>query len=399
VVPAAPQGHGGPSRADGPSAESGEKLKSVGYSAWSASSAEPGKAGVTHYDRQRASAGYNLYTDYTDAVSMMDMDGHVVHTWKLPAGEGAEREMARLLPDGSLFSLGRTLVKLSWDSTEQWRVSPKHGQTFTHDLDVLADGSIIALSLDEQTTYNGYAVKMESIEHLSARDRSLHDSWSALAALPELHGFHPATRFDGEGDAASREYYKKTGVLVDYYHANTLRALPDTPLGRQDRRFRKGNWLIGLRQVSLIAILDQDTKKIVWGWGPGTLDHPHSPVMLQDGQILVFDNGFDRGYSRLVKMNPATGQVTWTYEAKPRSSFFTAERGYVQPLPNGNLLVTLSSNGQAVELTPDGQIVWEFYHPEIQNGARRAIYRMVRYPAAMVERLLGTPALKPVGAR
>jgi hypothetical protein len=383
------QGHGGPSRVYGPAAESGEKLKSVGYSAWSAADAEPGKAGVTQHDTKLAAPGYNLYTDYTDAVSLMDMEGHVVHTWKLPAGEGADREFARMLPDGSLLSLGRTLLKQAWDSSEQWRVAPRFGQSFTHDLDTLNDGSLIALSIDEQATYNGYPIKIESIEHLSARDRTLRGSWSALKALEELHRFHPPTQFDGEGSATSRDYYIKAGVRVDYYHANTLRALPDTPLGRKDRRFRKGNWLIGLRQVSLIAILDQDTKKVVWGWGPGTLDHPHSPVMLPDGQILLFDNGMDRGYSRLVKMNPATNKITWTYEAKPRSSFFTAERGYVQPLPNGNLLVTLSNNGHALELTPDGQVAWEFYHPEILNGARRAIYRMVRYPTAMVERLLG----------
>jgi hypothetical protein len=399
-APGSPQGHQ-PSRAYGPAAaadaEAAEKLKSLGYSAWSESGAAPGRSGVTQYDRERSSAGYNLYTDYTDAAYLMDMEGRIVHTWKFPAGEGADREFARMLPDGSLLSLGKPLVKQAWDSAETWRVSPKLGEAFTHDLDVLSDGSLLVLSI-KNLAYNGYPVTMESIEHLS-RDRRLQGSWSSFTALEELHRFHPPTRFDGVGDAPSRDYYNSAKIRVDYYHANTLRVLPDTPLGRKDRRFRKGNWMIGLRQVSLIAIIDQDTKKIVWGWGPGTLDHPHSPTMLPDGQILIFDNGMDRGYSRLVKMNPLTGKVTWTYEGKPRSDFFTAERGFVQPLPNGNLLVTLSGKGQAIELTTEGQVVWEFFHPEVKGDSRRAIYRMIRYPAAMVDRLLGKgPLPRPTAA-
>src|SRR5689334_12726130 len=71
----------------------GEQLQAVGYSAWSDAQASPDQVGVTRHDRKRAAAGYNLFTDYSDAVSLMDMDGKVVHTWTLPAGEGAQREL------------------------------------------------------------------------------------------------------------------------------------------------------------------------------------------------------------------------------------------------------------------------------------------------------------------
>jgi hypothetical protein len=383
------QGHA-PGKADRPpssDAENAEQLRAVGYSAWSEAGATSALSGVTRNEPAKSYRGYNLYTDYTDAAYLMDMEGKIVHTWKFPAGEGADREFARMLPDGSLLSLGKTLVKQAWDGAELWRLSPKLGDAFTHDLEVLGDGSLLALSIKD-LEYNGFPAKMETIEHLSV-DHTLHCSWSSETALDELHHFHPPTPFDGNVNPESRNYYQTAKVRVDYYHANTLRLLPDIPLGHKDRRFRKGNWMICLRQVGLVAILDQTSKKVVWGWGPGVLDHPHSPVMLPTGEILVFDNGMDRGYSRLLKVDPLTSKVTWTYEAKPRSSFFTAERGFVQPLPNGNMLVTLSGKGQALELTGAGEIVWEFYHPDIKGDTRRAIYRLVRYPAAMVEPLLG----------
>jgi hypothetical protein len=50
------------------------------------------------------------------------------------------------------------------------------------------------------------------------------------------------------------------------------------------------------------AALDPDTQRVVWGWGPGTLDHPHSPVMLPDGEILVFDNGMGEHRRAIYRM-------------------------------------------------------------------------------------------------
>ena len=88
-----------------------------------------------------------------------------------------------------------------------------------------------------------------------------------------------------------------------------------------------------------------------------------------------------------------------TYPCGWRDSWVTAERGFCQPLPNGNLLVTLSGKGRVIELNADGRIVWEFYDPDVQLGERRAIYRMVRYPAALVDRLLKRESLPVTTAR
>ncbi len=37
--------------------------------------------------------------------------------------------------------------------------------------------------------------------------------------------------------------------------------------------------------------------------------------------------------------------------------------GRVQPLPNGNTLVVETDAGRALELTEDGEVVWEFRSP------------------------------------
>ena len=101
----------------------------------------------------------------------------------------------------------------------------------------------------------------------------------------------------------------------------------------------------------------------MWYWGPGILDAPHHPTVLDEGRVLVFDNGMHRGYSRLLEVDPRSNEIVWEYRADPPESFFTAVRGSSQRLPNGNTLVTEADHGRVFEITREGEIVWEFFNP------------------------------------
>jgi hypothetical protein len=64
--------------------------------------------------------------------------------------------------------------------------------------------------------------------------------------------------------------------------------------------------------------------------------------------------------------------------------------GGIEALPNGNVLITESERGRAFEITRDGDIVWEFYNPDIDESKRQraAIYRVARIdPALLAGRL------------
>ena len=43
--------------------------------------------------------------------------------------------------------------------------------------------------------------------------------------------------------------------------------------------------------------------------------------------------------------------------------FFSPFMGSAERLPNGNTLITESDYGRALEVTPGGETVWEFYSP------------------------------------
>jgi hypothetical protein len=119
------------------------------------------------------------------------------------------------------------------------------------------------------------------------------------------------------------------------------------------------------------------------------------------GNILVFDNGglagFGsllpglppywpvalRSYSRAVEYDPITFEKVWEYtnEVDDRANggdrrFFSWFISSVQRLKNGNTLITEGHDGRVFEVTPDGEIVWEFYQ---WPGY---VYRAYRYPAS-----------------
>jgi hypothetical protein len=117
--------------------------------------------------------------------------------------------------------------------------------------------------------------------------------------------------------------------------------------------------------------------------------------MLSSGNILIFDNGAQRGYTRVLELEPASRTIAWEYRGTPPESFFSRWQGNAQRLDNGNTLITESDRGHVFEITREGEIVWEFWNPEIEDDKRKRIYRMVRLPASRVVDHLKRP---PQGA-
>ena len=110
--------------------------------------------------------------------------------------------------------------------------------------------------------------------------------------------------------------------------------------------------------------------------------------MLDNGNIVLYDNGYSRGYTRVLEIDPVTHDIVWEYQGSPPESFFSATLGSVQRLPNGNTLIAESVRGRLIEVTPDREIVWEYWNPSWQDGYREVIKRVERLPAAYVDPML-----------
>ena len=161
----------------------------------------------------------------------------------------------------------------------------------------------------------------------------------------------------------------KLGRLAwEVFHMNTVEVLNPGAASPKSELFRAGNVLFCSRYLDLIGVIDMDIERVVWHWGVGELEGPHGPTLLDNGHILVFDNGTRRGRSRIVEMDPGSGQIVATIGDDKRTAFFTAANGGAQRLPNGNTLIVESQRGRVFEVAPGGAVVWEFYSFPFEDG-------------------------------
>jgi len=356
----------------------------------------PGPLGVRKYVRHRCYRGYTLFsTAFGPTEYLIDMNGMVVHTW--PA---TRSQYAQLLPSGHLMvdSFGtvtsaqekRGIEELTPAGERVWRWEGR----YHHDFHIVNDDEIVLLVKRTDPILPDFYVRGNEPQYMlsdvaTAINRKGEVLWEFvfrdhIQELHELAGLPlpvPYSTLMPGGEIVKRRQ-------ADWAHTNTIEVLPDTPLGQRDERFRAGNILFSFRSLDIIGVADVEKGEIVWAWGLGVLDGQHQPTMTDQGTILVFDNGTTRGYSAVVEMNPSTTEEIWRYE--DRAGFFSAYRSGVQRLPNGNTLVAESDAGRIFELTPDKEVVWDYYSPFLgqMSGAQgRHVYRATRYTDQEVEQV------------
>jgi hypothetical protein len=358
-----------------------DALRALPYVHWSGR-ADPALRGVVLHDRSRAWPGVNLYTNDRDQAYLMDMEGRRLHTWRVPETRHHHCEHAELLDDGKLAVICVNDALFILDRRSD--VLLDHRAKVHHDLAPLTDGTLIVADKAIHP-YRRRMVYFDGLTWLGPRGETLR-TWSTWKHLSAIRQLHPPSPLDRPGD-----WWKLLERSYDYYHLNTVESLPATTLGERDARFRAGNLLLCLRNPGLVLVVDRDRGDVVWSWGSGQLDGPHLPTLLENGRLLIFDNGTERDYSRVIELDPLTLEVTWEYRADPPQSFHSKWRGSSQRLPNGDTLICDADAGHVFEVTPEGERVWEFWNPELRRDRRKGIYRFTRVAPERVAWALGDP--------
>lgn len=121
------------------------------------------------------------------------------------------------------------------------------------------------------------------------------------------------------------------------------------------------------------------------------------------GNILILNNGVGRGYTSADEIVLPQGYArepgkpfgpaapVWTVGEKFGPTFFTLVAGSVQRMPNGNTVLGLSNAARAVEVTPEGEIVWDLNLSIGETGGFS--YRVTRLEAG-TPGLAGTPLFR-----
>ncbi len=323
----------------------------------------PLKTGLTDFDAGRAEPGFTLYSPlWRQSTFLLNMEGEVVHEWELPGAPGG---YARLLPNGNLFYAAQT------EGGPPFEGGAKGGLMREVDW----GGKIVMEHRDDWQHHDCRRLDNGNI---------LYAAWEEMpeAAAKQVTGGIPGSELDGRIFNDLVREVTPEGKTVWEWHAHSdmdVAKYPIHPLaGRRVFAWCNtccplpgGDVLIILRQINLVAIIDRATRRFKWERRDENWGHPHDAKMLENGNIMLFANGMNttapHPHSFITEFDPETGETVWEYRADPRTFFYSHHISGAERLPGGNTLICEGSFGRLFEVTPAGDIVWEFINPHFDK--------------------------------
>lgn len=359
------------------------QLESLGYLAGSHRAEDT--SGVTIHDKAKAWEGLNLVVSgHAPEALLTDMSGQVLHKWRcefsraMPKHDSAPYNLNRtfwrrayLLPNGDLLAVFERigLIRIDKDSKLVWALDNRAH----HDIDVDKDGNIYVLCgkghivkdyNPNQPIWEDYIVVLDSdgneMKRVSILEALLNSDFSPVLGRAKPKG--------------------------DILHSNTVELIRGRKGTRSDP-LRNGTVLTSVRELDLVGAVDLEEEKFYWA--ESDLWHrQHEPTLLDNGNMLVFDNMHTKTLSAVIEFEPVSREVVWSYVGGQDGEFFSGTCGSQQRLPNGNTLIVETDRGHAFEVTPDKTIVWEYvspYRAGEHNETVASLFDVVRFDRDYLE--------------
>lgn len=332
-------------------------------------------------DLPNISQGYTLITPYSRILTetnekgyvyLADLLGKSVKTWSTTQ----QALYSKLMKNGNLFVIMEsptysqlfppggntgTLQELDWNSNVVWEYK---NEALHHDVELLPNGNIAAILWEKTPTKiasqiqggaKGSTLPTKVIwsDNIIELDRNKNVVWS----------WHSYEHLDPQKDTLGPLMPQFAWTYTNGISYTERNPIDGTPA-----------YLLSMRSISTVMIVRRSDGNIIWRSPKNKLSLQHDPTFLPNGNILVFDNGYDRipdPYpvlgSRAVEINPLTNKIVWQFDGGKgvtnRIQFFSSVVGGAQRLPNGNTLITDGPKGHIFEVTNDGRVVWDLLSP------------------------------------
>jgi len=316
---------------------------------------------VTVHDPDRAYDGLNLYTSgHEPAAFIMDMRGRVLYRWFYDISmvwPDVQRTIqshfwrrAHWYPNGDILAIfeGTGIIKLDRNSELLWAY--KGG--CHHEAAVADNGNIYILTR-----------KPEIRPEINKQEYVLPDGITVLSPDGEVVAEYPLLEAFRNSDF--EHLLMSMRPRGDLMHTNSIKVF-DGSLATLSEYYKHGNILISSWKIDTIAILDPEIGQVVWAESGRSNDmwrKQHDPTVLSDGNVLLFDNMGHNGKSRVLEFDPDERKVVWQFAGGEADELDSRTCGASRMLLNVNSLITESDNGRALEVTRDGEVVWEFFSP------------------------------------
>jgi outer membrane protein assembly factor BamB len=327
----------------------------------------PGRHAFATFHPDKLAPGYRLISGLTggrkalNGALLYTPDGKEVHYWPVDYGildpDGPDPENVMLhgiavYRDGTIivsFDEGRVLARIDACGKVIW-----NNRGWYHH----------AVS----KSYDGTAWALNWVSDSDTLDQVNTDTGELIQRISLMQDIILPHRRQGLFLIKYPESEDKIITPVDPFHTNDIEIL-SPEIASAFPAFEAGDLLISLRQVNLVAVVGSSDHDLKW-WSTGPWYRQHDPDFLPDGTISVLDNNMGFGVSRILAINPQTGEQATLFEGSELQPFYTWRRGQQEQLENGNLLITESEKGHVFEVDKSGELVWEYnnIYDEARNG-------------------------------
>ncbi|MBN9660912.1 MAG: SUMF1/EgtB/PvdO family nonheme iron enzyme [Acidobacteria bacterium] len=347
---------------------------------------------------------------------------------------------------------GGRLEEYDWDGNLVWEFD-YYSSTYAihHDFKVLPNGNVIALLVERKTRADALAAGFKAdllqndfllpdavveIEPIRPKGGKVVWEWHVWDHL--IQNYDPAKSNYGEAGAHPELVDPNASPRKIPAFWNHMNSIDYNPAFDQILLSVRGNsevWVIDHSTTAAEAAGHAGGKygkggDLLYRWGNPQMYYAgkaadqklweqHDAQWIEAGRagagnMLVFNNGVNRPGGNLSSAdefappNDASGQyeissglayapsqLTWTYADLTGTKWYESDISGAYRLPNGNTLLCYGTHGVLVEVTQEGEIVWQYVNPVSSTGPmaqgdtsglddrghnQNAVFRVRRYP-------------------
>jgi hypothetical protein len=351
--------------------------------------------------------GYVLFApNGSNRTWLIDRAGRTVHSWRHAARPALS---VYLLEDGRLLrtvntgmgpfqagGAGGGLEIVEWDGqvSWSWRFVSDAGRLH-HDVAPMPDGSILVLAWELKSGQEAvdagrdprtipeegemWAEQLLQVQPRGDRDVDVLWEWHVWDHL--VQGTDPdKPNFGVPADHPDRVDVNFAGRTADWLHINSVQYREDLDQA-----------VLSVHNFSEIWVVDRADGELVYRWGnpqaygregEQRLFVQHDARWIPEGRpgagnFMAFNNGGrSRSFSTVEEWTPpllpdgsyALGEgafgpeaSAWSYAA---DGFYSSNISGAERLPGGNTLVCEGATGRFFEVTPAGELIWEYRNPD-----------------------------------
>ena len=305
------------------------------------------------------SPGYVLFSTMGENdTRLIDSDGTAIKTWSssyTAAGASYLSSTNTLLRAGlttdaknGTFStggaVGGIIEEFNSNGDVIWSFSLDSDEyTLHHDFKEIDSDTIIALTW-ELKTYNDREYWNEKVIIISKSSSSIIWEWSAM----------------DDGNILPTSNSK-----TDFLHFNSV-------------DYKDGKIIISAKEQNKLYQIDKSTKEITATYdAQGTLSGQHDASLLDNGNILLFNNNDSQSASKVIELD-TEGNTVWEYS----NDFFSDHISGAQRLENGNTLICSGTEGKFIEVSPDKEELWEYtntFTTSSPRGEMKSVFKIRKY--------------------